>query len=48
MIVTGDHAHTGQIVEVNATLAGLSGILVTREGAQTMVSYGTGNTPDGQ
>ncbi len=41
VIVTGDHAHTGQIVETDATPAGASSILVTNEGAQMMVTYGT-------
>jgi alkaline phosphatase len=41
VIVTADHAHTSQIVEVNATPAGASSILETNEGAQMMVTYGT-------
>ena len=41
MIVTGDHGHTSQIVEVGATPAGASSVLVTDEGAQMKVTYGT-------
>lgn len=41
VIVTGDHAHTGQIVEADATPAGASSILVTDEGEPMMVTYGT-------
>lgn len=41
VIVTGDHAHTGQIVEADATPAGASSILVTNEGEPMMVTYGT-------
>ena len=41
VIVTGDHGHTSQIVEVGATPAGASSILVTDEGAQMKVTYGT-------
>ena len=48
VIVTGDHAHTSQIVEVDATPAGFSSILVTDEGQPMMLTYGTGNTPTGQ
>lgn len=48
VIVTGDHAHTSQIVEVGSTTAGFSSILTTDEGAQMQVTYGTGATPTGQ
>ena len=48
VIVTGDHAHTSQIVEPDATPAGFSSILVTDEGQPMMLTYGTGNTPSGQ
>jgi alkaline phosphatase/streptomycin-6-phosphatase len=41
VIVTADHAHTSQIVEVGATPAGASSILVTDEGGQMKVTYGT-------
>jgi len=41
VIVTADHGHTSQIVEVGATPAGASSILVTDEGAQMKVTYGT-------
>ena len=41
VIITGDHGHAGQIVEVDATPAGASSILVTDEGAQMKVTYGT-------
>lgn len=41
VIVTGDHAHTGQIVEADATPAGASSLLVTNEGEPMMVTYGT-------
>lgn len=48
VIVTGDHAHTSQIVEPDATPAGFSSVLITSEGQPMMVTYGTGNTPTGQ
>ena len=41
VILTGDHGHTSQIVEADATPAGASSILVTNEGSQMMVTYGT-------
>ena len=41
VIITGDHAHTAQIVEADATPAGASSILMTNEGGQMMVTYGT-------
>ena len=41
VIVTADHAHTSQIVEADANPAGASSILVTDEGSQMMVAYGT-------
>jgi alkaline phosphatase len=41
VIVTGDHGHTSQIVEADATPAGASSVLVTDEGAEMMVTYGT-------
>ncbi len=47
VIITGDHSHTSQIVEVNATPAGFGIILETDEGGLLHVTYGTGNTPTG-
>jgi alkaline phosphatase len=41
VIVTGDHGHTARIVEADATPAGYSSILVTNEGEEMMVTYGT-------
>ena len=41
IIVTADHAHTSQIVEVNANPPGFSSILTTDEGENMMVTYGT-------
>jgi alkaline phosphatase len=41
VIVTADHAHTSQIVEADGTPAGVSSILVTDEGGEMMVTYGT-------
>ena len=41
VIVTADHAHTSQIVEVDANPAGASSILTTNEGSPMMVTYGT-------
>lgn len=48
VIVTGDHAHTSQIIEPDATPAGFSSILVTDEGQPMMLTYGTSNSPGGQ
>jgi len=48
VIVTGDHAHPSQIVEVGSQPAGFSSILTTREGAQMQVTYGTGSTATGR
>lgn len=48
VIVTADHAHTSQIVEVNSTNAGFSSILTTDEGRPMQVTYGTGNTATSQ
>jgi alkaline phosphatase len=47
VIITGDHAHTSQIVEVDATPAGFGVILETDEGGLLHVTYGTGSTPTG-
>ena len=41
VIVTADHGHTSQIVEVDATPAGASSILITDEGAPMKITYGT-------
>ncbi len=48
VVVTADHAHTSQIVEVNATVAGFGSLLTTDEGEVMQVSYGTGATPTSQ
>ena len=48
VIVTGDHAHTSQIVDLDTTPTGFSSQLITNEGETMMVTYGTGNTPSGQ
>lgn len=48
VIVTGDHAHTSQIVEVGSQPAGFSSVLITRENAEMQVSYGTGSTATSQ
>jgi len=48
VLVTGDHAHTSQIVEVGSKNAGFSSILTTDEGQPMQVTYGTGDTPGGQ
>ena len=45
VIVTGDHAHTSQIVEADATVAGFGSLLTTDEGEVLQVSYGTGVAP---
>ena len=45
VIVTADHAHTSQIVETNAVVAGFGSLLTTDEGATMQVSYGTGALP---
>ena len=45
IIVTGDHAHTSQIVENDAVPAGFTSLLTTNEGETMAVTYGTGETP---
>lgn len=47
VIVTGDHAHTSQIVEADPemTLPGLSKVLLGRDGEPIAVSYGTSLEP---
>ncbi|GAA4205662.1 alkaline phosphatase [Actinocatenispora rupis] len=44
VVTTADHGHSSQIVPVEAAPPGLSSTLVTDEGQQLKVSYGT-NTP---
>ncbi|MER5855685.1 alkaline phosphatase [Streptomyces sp900105245] len=44
VVTTADHAHTSQIVPLEATPPGLSSTLVTDEGQQLKVNYST-NTP---
>jgi alkaline phosphatase len=41
VIVTADHAHSSQIVPVNADVPGLSQTLNTKDGSLMAVSYGT-------
>lgn len=41
VIVTGDHAHTSQIVSAGSNPPGCSSLLETKEGAPMMVTYGT-------
>lgn len=48
VLVTGDHAHTSQIVEVGSSNAGFSSVLVTDEGQPMQVTYGTGDAPGRQ
>lgn len=48
IIVTGDHAHTSQIVEIDAVPAGFTSLLTTNEGETMAVTYGTGETPTSQ
>ena len=48
VIVTGDHSHTSQIVEPDATVAGFGSLLTTDEGELIQVSYGTGTLPTSQ
>ena len=48
IVVTGDHAHTSQIVENDAVPAGFSSRLTTNEGEIMTVTYGTGETPTSQ
>lgn len=48
IIITGDHAHTSQIVENDAVPAGFTSLLTTDEGEVMSVTYGTGETPTSQ
>ncbi|HCL17196.1 MAG TPA: alkaline phosphatase, partial [Pseudomonas sp.] len=41
VIVTSDHAHTSQIIPLNASAPGLTATLMTKDGAPMAVSYGT-------
>ena len=41
IVVTADHSHTSQIVDVGSELQGLGSILTTKEGAPMEISYGT-------
>ncbi len=41
VVVTADHGHTSQIVEAGSVTPGLTATLVTRDGANMTVSYGT-------
>ncbi|WXL25917.1 alkaline phosphatase [Ectopseudomonas mendocina] len=43
VIVTADHAHSSQIIPVKARAPGLTQTLITKDGAQMAVSYGTSN-----
>lgn len=44
VIVTADHAHTSQIIAMDATSPGLSAALLTVEGAPMAVNYATAET----
>lgn len=48
VILTGDHAHTSQIVGADQEVPGFASKLTTADGAVMQVSYGTGTTPVGQ
>lgn len=48
VIVTADHAHTSQIVDLGSVPAGFSSQLFTKEGEVMLVTYGTGSTPTSQ
>ncbi len=48
VIVTGDHAHTSQIVEEDAAPAGFGIKLTTDEGGVMQISYGTGSSATSQ
>jgi alkaline phosphatase len=41
IVVTADHSHSSQIVDVGAEIQGLGSILTTKEGAPMEISYGT-------
>lgn len=48
VILTGDHAHTSQIVGADQEVPGFASKLTTADGAVMQVSYGTGTTATGQ
>lgn len=48
VIVTGDHAHTPQILEADSDPPGFASRLETKEGEVQTISYGTGRTPTSQ
>lgn len=48
VIVTGDHPHTSQIVEEDATPAGFGIKLTTDEVGLMLISYGAGSSPTSQ
>ena len=41
VVVTADHGHTSQIVEAGSVTPGLTATLVTKDGANMTISYGT-------
>ncbi|WP_231988259.1 alkaline phosphatase [Nakamurella panacisegetis] len=41
VVVTADHGHTSQIVEAGSVTPGLTATLVTKDGADMTISYGT-------
>ena len=45
VIVTGDHAHTSQIIEAGTVTPGLTRTLNTRDGGVLTVNYGTSLDP---
>ena len=48
VIVTGDHAHTSQIIPVDAVSPGLTSTLITADGAEMKVNYATSLPENGQ
>ncbi|MFT0211496.1 alkaline phosphatase [Pseudomonas sp. F1_0610] len=46
VIVTADHAHSSQILEPNAQAPGLTQMLITKDGAPMLISYGNSETED--
>lgn len=48
VMVTGDHAHTPQILEDDSNPPGFASRLTTKEGQVETISYGTGRTPSSQ
>ena len=45
VIVTGDHAHTSQIIEAGTVTPGLTRTLNTKDGGLLTVNYGTSLEP---